>query len=42
MYAGRIVERAPTEELFTAMRHPYTQALLGSIPASIRTPTSRS
>jgi peptide/nickel transport system ATP-binding protein len=32
MYAGRIVERAPTEELFSAMRHPYTQALLGSIP----------
>ncbi len=32
MYAGRIVETAPTEELFTAMRHPYTQALLGSIP----------
>jgi oligopeptide/dipeptide ABC transporter ATP-binding protein len=32
MYAGRIVETAPTEELFNAMRHPYTQALLGSIP----------
>jgi oligopeptide/dipeptide ABC transporter ATP-binding protein len=32
MYAGRIVETAPTEELFVAMRHPYTQALLGSIP----------
>ena len=32
MYAGRIVETAPSEELFTAMRHPYTQALLGSIP----------
>jgi len=32
MYAGRIVESAPTEELFRAMRHPYTQALLGSIP----------
>ncbi len=32
MYAGRIVETAPTEELFSAMRHPYTQALLGSIP----------
>jgi peptide/nickel transport system ATP-binding protein len=32
MYAGRIVETAPTEELFTSMRHPYTQALLGSIP----------
>jgi oligopeptide/dipeptide ABC transporter ATP-binding protein len=32
MYAGRIVETASTEEIFTAMRHPYTQALLGSIP----------
>src|SRR5581483_6643395 len=29
MYAGRIVETAPTDELFTSMRHPYTQALLG-------------
>ena len=32
MYAGRIVETASSEELFTAMRHPYTQSLLGSIP----------
>jgi oligopeptide/dipeptide ABC transporter ATP-binding protein len=32
MYAGRIVETAPTNQLFSAMRHPYTQALLGSIP----------
>jgi oligopeptide/dipeptide ABC transporter ATP-binding protein len=32
MYAGRIVETAPTDRLFSAMRHPYTQALLGSIP----------
>jgi oligopeptide/dipeptide ABC transporter ATP-binding protein len=32
MYAGRIVESAATEEIFGAMRHPYTQALLGSIP----------
>src|SRR5579875_2226822 len=32
MYAGRIVETAPTGELFAAMRHPYTQGLLGSIP----------
>jgi peptide/nickel transport system ATP-binding protein len=32
MYAGRIVESASTEEIFGAMRHPYTQALLGSIP----------
>ncbi len=32
MYAGRIVEQATSEELFSSMRHPYTQALLGSIP----------
>ena len=32
MYAGRIVEKAPTKVLFTAMRHPYTEALLASIP----------
>lgn len=32
MYAGRIVETAPTRELFAHMHHPYTQALLGSIP----------
>ena len=32
MYAGRIVETAPTDRLFTGMRHPYTQGLLGSIP----------
>ncbi|HET9721041.1 MAG TPA: ABC transporter ATP-binding protein [Solirubrobacteraceae bacterium] len=32
MYAGRIVETAPTDELFANMHHPYTQALLGSIP----------
>ncbi len=33
MYAGRIVESAATEAIFTGMRHPYTQALLGSIPS---------
>ncbi|MFD9893466.1 ABC transporter ATP-binding protein [Amycolatopsis sp. NPDC059027] len=32
MYAGRIVERAPTAELFATPRHPYTIGLLGSIP----------
>ncbi len=32
MYAGRIVEAAPTDRLFSGMRHPYTQGLLGSIP----------
>ncbi|MFE3983760.1 dipeptide ABC transporter ATP-binding protein [Nocardia tengchongensis] len=32
MYAGRIVETAPAQELFTAPRMPYTVGLLGSIP----------
>jgi len=32
MYAGRIVERAPTGELFAAPQHPYTWGLLRSIP----------
>ncbi|HLI23865.1 MAG TPA: ABC transporter ATP-binding protein [Acidimicrobiales bacterium] len=32
MYAGRKVEMAETLELFNNMRHPYTEALLASIP----------
>jgi peptide/nickel transport system ATP-binding protein len=32
MYAGQLVEVAGTEELFTRVRHPYTEALLDSIP----------
>src|ERR1700761_3411182 len=32
MYAGRIVETATTATLFRRMRHPYTRALLASIP----------
>jgi oligopeptide/dipeptide ABC transporter ATP-binding protein len=32
MYAGRIVEQAPVRELFNAPKHPYTRALLGSVP----------
>jgi len=32
MYAGRIVERAPTSELFASPEHPYTWGLLRSIP----------
>jgi oligopeptide/dipeptide ABC transporter ATP-binding protein len=32
MYLGRIVEEGTTEELLTAPRHPYTQALLSVVP----------
>jgi peptide/nickel transport system ATP-binding protein len=32
MYAGRVVETADVRELFNHMHHPYTQALLASIP----------
>jgi peptide/nickel transport system ATP-binding protein len=32
MYAGRIVERSDTETLFSDSRHPYTDALLRTIP----------
>ena len=32
MYLGRIVEVAPTEQLFGDPRHPYTRALLAAIP----------
>lgn len=31
MYLGNVVELAPTEELFTNARHPYTQVLLSSV-----------
>jgi peptide/nickel transport system ATP-binding protein len=32
MYVGRMVELAPTEELFSAPKHPYTAALLSAVP----------
>lgn len=32
MYAGRIVEKSPTDELFKDPKHPYTKGLLESVP----------
>ncbi|HLJ20164.1 MAG TPA: ABC transporter ATP-binding protein, partial [Stellaceae bacterium] len=31
MYFGKLVELGPTEDVFTAPRHPYTQALMGTL-----------
>jgi peptide/nickel transport system ATP-binding protein len=41
MYAGRIVERAPTATLFADVKMPYTEALLESIPALAAPPHTR-
>ncbi|MDW8227512.1 MAG: hypothetical protein RMJ60_06915 [Anaerolineales bacterium] len=32
MYAGQLVEKAPTESIISAARHPYTQLLIASLP----------
>jgi oligopeptide/dipeptide ABC transporter ATP-binding protein len=42
MYAGRVIEEAPVRDLFKRPAHPYTAALLGSIPkAGARAPGRR-
>jgi len=40
MYAGRIVESGPVRRIFNAPAHPYTEALLSSIPR-LSDPTQR-
>jgi oligopeptide/dipeptide ABC transporter ATP-binding protein len=37
MYAGRIVETAPNNEFFNNPRHPYSKALLKSLPSNKKT-----
>jgi len=41
MYAGKVVEEAPVEQLFARPSHPYTQGLIRSIPRIDATATRR-
>jgi peptide/nickel transport system ATP-binding protein len=41
MYLGRVVERGPVDQIFHAPKHPYTKALLRSIPSILATPRDR-
>jgi oligopeptide/dipeptide ABC transporter ATP-binding protein len=40
MYLGRVMEQGPVDDIFHAPRHPYTRALLSSIPSLLATPQS--
>ncbi|MBU2358665.1 MAG: ATP-binding cassette domain-containing protein [Alphaproteobacteria bacterium] len=41
MYLGRIVEEGPSDEIFSDPKHPYTQALVSSVPQPGRALNSR-
>lgn len=41
LYAGQVMESAPTEELVREPLHPYTQLLLSAVPDPHRTPIER-
>ena len=38
MYAGRVVESGPVRDIFNHPAHPYTQALLQSVPTMEKRP----
>jgi peptide/nickel transport system ATP-binding protein len=40
MYLGRVMEHGPVDDIFHAPKHPYTRALLRSIPSLLATPQS--
>jgi peptide/nickel transport system ATP-binding protein len=40
MYLGRVMEQGPVDDIFHAPKHPYTRALLDSIPSLLATPRS--
>ena len=40
MYLGRVMEHGPVDDIFHAPKHPYTRALLRSIPSLQATPQS--
>jgi peptide/nickel transport system ATP-binding protein len=41
MYLGRVVEEGPADDIFHAPKHPYTRALLRSIPSIESTPRTK-
>ena len=41
MYLGRAVEKGPVDDIFHAPKHPYTRALLRSIPSIMAAPRTK-
>ncbi len=41
MYAGKVAERGPVNEIFASPKHPYTQGLLNSIPILSKDPSGK-